>query len=433
MNPQLWMEPAVLGDEELLRAVWGQAVPSEVLTDFMAGMPLEGAPARGWPAELCGRLLAGRELWKRHRRRLETSRPTLTGAEDVAQYASDLVGDRMVEVFLVIALDVRLRPLAVFEASRGTLTSSLVHPREVFRGVVLSGAHSLIVVHNHPSGDPEPSEADRVVTTRLDQVGQILGVPLIDHVILGRDRYVSMALRGYVPGAHRVSSQAGGTESPLVTPAASPPTGAGGAPGSDPPRPRRTRVRTNPPCGPGLGYWLGGTERGTFAFVFRAGRLEQVLFPQARAEDVCAEVARRCPTAGPCSLPAELEGAACALRRYLDEGEGDPAGCPVPFAHDGIPAFHREIYAALRQVGRGTTVTYGELAKRAGRPLAARAVGQAMRRNPWPILVPCHRVVGSSGGMGGFSAPGGLASKERLLTLEGAIAPRAPRAGSGPA
>lgn len=78
-----------------------------------------------------------------------------------------------------------------------------------------------------------------------------------------------------------------------------------------------------------------------------------------------------------------------------------------------------DVWRALRRVPRGTTVTYGELAERAGRPGTARAVGSAMTRNPWPIVVPCHRVLAAGGALGGFSAPGGAATKRRLLTLEG--------------
>ena len=85
----------------------------------------------------------------------------------------------------------------------------------------------------------------------------------------------------------------------------------------------------------------------------------------------------------------------------------------------GEPAFHRRVYEELRLVPAGRTVTYAELARRAGAPDAARAVGQAMKTNPLPLLIPCHRVLAAGGRSGGFSAPGGVATKERLLGLEG--------------
>lgn len=97
----------------------------------------------------------------------------------------------------------------------------------------------------------------------------------------------------------------------------------------------------------------------------------------------------------------------------------------VPLDLEGVPPFHRHVYDALLQIEPGQTVSYAELAKRAGAPGAARAVGEAMRKNPLPIVIPCHRVVAARGA-GGFSAPGGLATKARLLAIEG-VALDAPR------
>jgi DNA repair protein RadC len=77
--------------------------------------------------------------------------------------------------------------------TRGTLTSSLVHPREVFRAAILAGAAGIILVHNHPSGDPTPSADDRAVTRQMVDAGRLLGVPVYDHVILAGERYVSFA------------------------------------------------------------------------------------------------------------------------------------------------------------------------------------------------------------------------------------------------
>ncbi len=96
-----------------------------------------------------------------------------------------------------------------------------------------------------------------------------------------------------------------------------------------------------------------------------------------------------------------------------------------------LPDFHRRVYRALRQVPAGRTVTYAELARLAGSPGAVRAVGQALARNPYPLVVPCHRVVAAGGRLGGFTAPGGLQLKQQLLRSEGvalALTPaRAPR------
>jgi methylated-DNA-[protein]-cysteine S-methyltransferase len=97
----------------------------------------------------------------------------------------------------------------------------------------------------------------------------------------------------------------------------------------------------------------------------------------------------------------------------------------VPFDDAGLPAFHRRVYEALRKVRPGETVGYGELAALAGSPGAARAVGQAVGKNPLPIVVPCHRVLASGGKPGGFSAHGGVGTKLRMLAIEGVVlAPR---------
>lgn len=84
----------------------------------------------------------------------------------------------------------------------------------------------------------------------------------------------------------------------------------------------------------------------------------------------------------------------------------------------GITPFHREVLERCAQIPAGQTLTYGELAARAGRPRAARAVGSAMARNRWPLIVPCHRVVGSDGRLTGYSGSGGIETKRRLLGLE---------------
>jgi O-6-methylguanine DNA methyltransferase len=94
----------------------------------------------------------------------------------------------------------------------------------------------------------------------------------------------------------------------------------------------------------------------------------------------------------------------------------------VPIALEGYTEFRRRVLAICRRIPRGQTITYGELAASAGSPNAVRAVGNCMAKNPLPILIPCHRVIGSDGRLHGYSAAGGLAMKSRLLTLEGAIA-----------
>jgi len=110
-----------------------------------------------------------------------------------------------------------------------------------------------------------------------------------------------------------------------------------------------------------------------------------------------------------------------AARRTQLHLAGTPQSfAAVPLASSRIAPFHGRVYACLREVPVGSSVSYTELARRAGSPGASRAVGSAMARNPWPLIVPCHRVVTERGALGGFSAPGGSATKARLLALEGA-------------
>jgi methylated-DNA-[protein]-cysteine S-methyltransferase len=92
----------------------------------------------------------------------------------------------------------------------------------------------------------------------------------------------------------------------------------------------------------------------------------------------------------------------------------------VPLDERGVDELRREVYAATREIPAGTTRSYGEIARFIGRPDAARDVGAALARNPFPIIVPCHRVVAANGALTGFSAPGGLATKRRMLEIEGA-------------
>jgi methylated-DNA-[protein]-cysteine S-methyltransferase len=86
---------------------------------------------------------------------------------------------------------------------------------------------------------------------------------------------------------------------------------------------------------------------------------------------------------------------------------------------EGLPPFHKRVYEVARTIPGEATLTYGEVARRMGAPQAARAVGQALGRNPFPVVVPCHRVVAAGGRLGGFSAHGGTSTKERLLAIEG--------------
>jgi len=113
-----------------------------------------------------------------------------------------------------------------------------------------------------------------------------------------------------------------------------------------------------------------------------------------------------------------------AIDRLQRFAAGEKVGfSDLPIDLEDIDDFRRDIYAAARRLAHGETVTYGELASLAGHPGLARETGQALGRNPVPIIVPCHRIVAAGGLIGGFSAPGGSNTKRRLLEMEGALLP----------
>ena len=116
-------------------------------------------------------------------------------------------------------------------------------------------------------------------------------------------------------------------------------------------------------------------------------------------------------------LPSWVEGLIAAIKAYAGGSQVEFSTVPVDLA--GVDAFRLAIYAAARKLGFGETTTYGELAKRAGHGGLPRETGAALGANPVPLIIPCHRILAAGGKIGGFSAPGGSASKERMLALEG--------------
>ena len=118
-----------------------------------------------------------------------------------SSYALDILTnwDDYQEHFWVVLLDARHRVLGTELVSQGTLTASLVHPREEFRPALRAAAAALVLVHNHPSGDPTPSREDREVTTRLARAGEILGVPVVDHVVVAEQGFCSLREEGALP------------------------------------------------------------------------------------------------------------------------------------------------------------------------------------------------------------------------------------------
>jgi DNA repair protein RadC len=127
-------------------------------------------------------------------------RPSLRSPRAVFELLEARVRGLEQETFWSVLLDGKQRLRRVVPITTGTLTASLVHPREVYRAAIREAAAALVVAHNHPSGDPEPSAEDLAVTERLRQAGEVLGIPLQDHVVIGDGRYVSLRERLRFPG-----------------------------------------------------------------------------------------------------------------------------------------------------------------------------------------------------------------------------------------
>jgi DNA repair protein RadC len=123
---------------------------------------------------------------------------SLAAPLDAAKTARALIGDDLDrEVFGILLVNTRHQVTAMHVVSVGTLSGAFVHPREVFKAAILGNAAAIILFHNHPSGDPDPSREDRELTTRLIQAGRILGIDVLDHVILGDEaRYYSFKEHG---------------------------------------------------------------------------------------------------------------------------------------------------------------------------------------------------------------------------------------------
>ena len=135
-------------------------------------------------------------------------------------------------------------------------------------------------------------------------------------------------------------------------------------------------------------------------------------------------VGRRHPGAEEAPAPPLVVSAIAHIQALLAGAADDLRSLVLDMS--AVPAFHRRVYERARFIPPGTTVTYGEIARDLGEPSAARAVGQALGRNPFAIIVPCHRVVAAKGATGGFSAHGGVDTKARLLALEGVRLVRQP-------
>jgi DNA repair protein RadC len=151
---------------------------------------------RGIGVAKAASLIAAFEIGRRTGAADRTGRRQIRSPEDVARIFQPLLRDRQQEVFMVLLLDSANHLLRDIQVTSGILNSSLVHPREVFRGAINEPAASIILLHNHPSGNPEPSGEDIQITKQLVEAGKIIGIPVYDHIIIAGNESTSFAERG---------------------------------------------------------------------------------------------------------------------------------------------------------------------------------------------------------------------------------------------
>lgn len=163
---------------------------------------------------------------------------------------------------------------------------------------------------------------------------------------------------------------------------------------------------------------LFDTSLGRCGVLWGRGGIKLLQLPEARDVATRARLLQRFPGARDAAPPAPVQHALDAIAALLEGTPNDLRA--VELDMQAVPPFHRRVYEVTRQIPPGKTLSYGEVATRLGAPGAARAVGQALGRNPFPIVVPCHRVLAAGKKVGGFSANGGITTKLRLLALESA-------------
>lgn len=200
-----------LGDADLIAIVLGTGVrahPVETvarelvtaaggLSALSRASPRELSQVRGIGRARAARVAAAFELGRRSVE-TEAHRELLGRAEDVYRIVAPRVAGLQQEVFIVMGIDIRNGLLDVVEVARGTVHAVEVHPREVFRPLVRMAAAAGVIVHNHPTGDPTPSAEDLLLTRRLREVGTLLGIPIVDHVVVGDRGFRSIAELGLV-------------------------------------------------------------------------------------------------------------------------------------------------------------------------------------------------------------------------------------------
>jgi methylated-DNA-[protein]-cysteine S-methyltransferase len=167
-------------------------------------------------------------------------------------------------------------------------------------------------------------------------------------------------------------------------------------------------------------FALFDTPIGTCSLVWKGATIVGLRLPEASPAATRTRITRRWPGAEEQSLPPAMQAVIDRVLRLLTGEKIDLSDVSLDFGE--APDFHQKAYAIARTIPPGQTMTYGEIARRLGQPHESREVGQAMGKNPIAIIMPCHRVLGADGKMGGFSATGGVNTKRRILEIEGASA-----------
>lgn len=203
--PHLQNTVVTMGVGEILTALLGSTA-SPACARLAAEHPSLRQIANLYPAELrhfgftngaIDKLAAVFEIAKRYGAEEFVPGQPFRGSADVYAHYRQRLADEVVEHFFVILLDNKHRKMRDVQVSQGSLTSSVVHPRDVFMVVIRHSAAAVIFVHNHPSGDPTPSAEDLTLTRRLRDVGELVGVRVLDHIVVGKGRYVSFVDDGY--------------------------------------------------------------------------------------------------------------------------------------------------------------------------------------------------------------------------------------------
>ena len=203
--------PSALGDSELLALVLGTGVRGRSALELARNLLVEAGGTAGLArmsvaglSRMAGlgvaraaAVVAALELGRRLAETRLANGASFRTSGDVFAHFRARMGALRKEIFCVVLLDAKHRKLRDVKISEGSLTSSIVHPREVFEPAVRESAAAIVLVHNHPSGDPAPSAEDVEITRRLREVGEILGIRVLDHVIVGADRHFSFVDSGY--------------------------------------------------------------------------------------------------------------------------------------------------------------------------------------------------------------------------------------------